>query len=345
MLAMTRPVIFGAFLTLTLSSLVAAGTGTYPSVAATVETDPVGSAGDAADDPAIWIHPTDASLSLIIGTDKLAGLSVYDLSGKELQRITAGQLNNVDVRQNVTIGGRTMDLVAASNVDVNGLNLYRMDPESRRLEPVSPGVIPTQHAKTYGFALHREPQTGRVHAFISSKKGPVQHLALEMNDAGDVIANVVRSIPFGTKVEALAADDEAGILYVGEEEVGLWAVPIDPTVQEMPRLVHAAGPSGPLVPDIEGIAIFDGGEGKGFIIASSQGDHSFAVFDRQSPQAYLYSFRVEGVEDTDGIEITSLALGSAFPQGVLVVQDGKNEPKNQNFKLIPWERVEALKAK
>ena len=40
------------------------------SVFATVETTPVTHPPDAADDMAIWIHPADALLSTIIGTDK-----------------------------------------------------------------------------------------------------------------------------------------------------------------------------------------------------------------------------------------------------------------------------------
>jgi 3-phytase len=47
-----------------------------PEVIATVETDPVPSSGDAADDPALWIHPTEPASSLIVGTDKDAGLGV-----------------------------------------------------------------------------------------------------------------------------------------------------------------------------------------------------------------------------------------------------------------------------
>lgn len=43
------------------------------SVTATVETDPVPHDGDAADDPAIWVHPTDPGRSVILGTDKRGG--------------------------------------------------------------------------------------------------------------------------------------------------------------------------------------------------------------------------------------------------------------------------------
>ena len=57
-------------------------------VTATMETAPVPSEDDAADDPCIWIHPTDPSLSTIIGTHKKegAGLLVYALEGNETAR-------------------------------------------------------------------------------------------------------------------------------------------------------------------------------------------------------------------------------------------------------------------
>jgi 3-phytase len=46
-----------------------------------VETVPVPTGGDAADDATIWVHPIAPALSLVIGTDKDDGLAVYDLAG------------------------------------------------------------------------------------------------------------------------------------------------------------------------------------------------------------------------------------------------------------------------
>ena len=55
-----------------------------PEVAAVRQTDPVGRQGDAADDPAIWIHPTQPEKSRVLGTNKKQGLLAYDLDGKLL---------------------------------------------------------------------------------------------------------------------------------------------------------------------------------------------------------------------------------------------------------------------
>ena len=63
----------------------AAESSKVAAVTATVETAFAGSYGDAADDPAIWANAADPAQSLVIATDKKAGLYVYDMQGKVLQ--------------------------------------------------------------------------------------------------------------------------------------------------------------------------------------------------------------------------------------------------------------------
>ena len=90
----------GAFCT-ALALLAAGCVSTYPlpvQVPAAVETESVPSAGDAADDPAIWVHPSDPAQSLVVGTDKRSGLLVFDLAGTRTQYLELGNPNNVDLR-------------------------------------------------------------------------------------------------------------------------------------------------------------------------------------------------------------------------------------------------------
>jgi 3-phytase len=80
----------------------------------TAETTANGGDGD---DPAIWISPTDRAQSRIITTTKSeqgAGLGVFDLSGKILQTIPAGEPNNVDIIYNFQAGSRKVDLAYAA---------------------------------------------------------------------------------------------------------------------------------------------------------------------------------------------------------------------------------------
>ena len=50
---------------------------------------------------------------------------------------------------------------------------------------------------------------------------------------------------------------------------------------------------------------------------------------------------IDGVSETDGLEVTSANLGGPWSQGMLVVQDGrKRMPEaTQNFKFVPWSEV------
>ena len=85
------------------------------------ETDANGGDGD---DPAIWIAPIDRSKSRIITTTKSeqgAGLGVFDLSGKLLQTIPAGEPNNVDVIYKFQAGDRNVDLAFAACREDNTL--------------------------------------------------------------------------------------------------------------------------------------------------------------------------------------------------------------------------------
>ena len=50
---------------------------------------------------------------------------------------------------------------------------------------------------------------------------------------------------------------------------------------------------------------------------------------------------VDGVSDTDGIDVTGAALGADWPDGLFVAQDGENEGGNQNFKLVSWGEIAA----
>src|SRR5690606_14558437 len=113
-----------------------------PMPTATAETAPVPHAGDAADDPAIWVHPTDPSRSTVIGTDKLGGLAVYDLAGQEVQYRADGRFNNVDLRP-FRLGGASISLVAASDRSTRSIAIYRVDPTTRLLEPIHPRTIAT----------------------------------------------------------------------------------------------------------------------------------------------------------------------------------------------------------
>lgn len=313
------------------------------SVTASGETEPVSDVGDAADDPAIWIHPTNPAASLILGTNKKSGLGVYNLDGKQLQFLRAGKLNNVDVRQGVlTSTGRRVDLAAASRRDARGISLFfietRGDVTTLRELPGSPATVTIQ--EPYGFCMYKPADQPGVHCLVNDKTGKVEEWRVEIGEDERPSLTLVCTRKLETQVEGMVADDETNTLFVSEEDTGIWKFPLGSGDATKGQLIAKAGEH--IVPDAEGLAIARTGRDDGYLICSSQGDSTFAVFDRKPPHAFVRSVRITAgqfgaVEETDGIEVCLLPLGPRYPHGVFVAQDGINSP-GQNFKIVEWPR-------
>jgi 3-phytase len=311
-------------------------------VSATVETDPVPHDGDAADDPAIWVHPRDPALSVILGTDKRGGLALYDLAGKQIQYLPTGDFDNVDLRTGFLLGGRPVTIVTAGDRRDNGIAIYRLDPASRRLVGVAARRLHPDVA-TYGSCMYHSGRTGRLYYVVTSKTGGVEQWLL-YERAGRVDGRRVRGFHLGSRTEGCVADDEQGSLYLTEEAKGIWRYGAEPDARGSGTLVDQTRRGGHLSGDVEGVTIAYDARGSGFLIASSQGDSTFAVYRREMPNDYVGAFKIQageldGVEHTDGIDVTTTSLGAAFAGGVFVTQDGRNPGGNQNFKLVPWPEI------
>jgi 3-phytase len=316
-----------------------------------VETEPVLDQGDAADDPAIWIHPRDPAKSLIIGAQKKRGIEVYDLGGRRVQVLADGRTNNVDVRQGVEIGGKRRDVVAGSNRDAKTLTLYEVDVNTGRLSDAVAAPIPTGLGDPYGLCMYHSAKSGKLYVFINDPdKGDFRQWEIEA--VGSKLGGkLVREFTVGTQAEGCVADDETGALYIAEEDVGLWRYGAEPDAGADRRQLDSAGEGGHLTADAEGVAIFRGKDGAGYLVLSNQGADNYAVYRREGDNAFIGHFSIvandelgiDGASETDGLDVTSTPLGKAFPQGLVVVQDGRNitPTETQNFKLVPWERVAA----
>ena len=155
-----------------------------------------------------------------------------------------------------------------------------------------------------------------------------------------------------TQPEGMVADDELGYLYVGEGGRGIWKFKAEPDLSDEPVFISESDTSNDNITyDIEGLAIYYAAEGKGYLIASSQGNNSFAIFERGGENKYIGSFNIQsngidGVEGTDGVDVTNINLGIPFSNGIFVAQDGNNVTGDsilpQNFKLVSWEKIALL---
>jgi 3-phytase len=318
-------------------------------VSATVETDPVSTFGDAADDLAIWVHPDNPELSIIIGAQKKYGIEVYDLSGKTLQSRADGRINNVDLRSGFSLDGEQVAVVAASNRSTDSISVYIVDPESRTLIESADGVIPTGMIDPYGMCMYKSAGSGHFYVFINDTDGIVKQW--QLTDVGDkkIGATLLREFSVGSQTEGCVADDETGDFYIGEEDVGIWKYSAEPDGGEERTLVDSTDENGNLTDDVEGMAIYYGQDGGGYLVASNQGADNYALYKRAGDNEFVGIFHVvadeatgiDGASETDGLDVSSANFGPGFPGGLFVVQDGRNitPDDRQNFKLVPWQRI------
>ncbi len=316
--------------------------GTATPVMAVAETQPVESSDDAADDPAIWVHPENPEASLILGTDKRSGLGVYNLEGELVQFLNRGRLNNVDIRQNVPTNMGDMDIVVATNRTHIALDIFSIDNSGEVNFLLSQ---PLGLVDPYGVCMGLDSD-GNAYAYTNDSETSEYQQWL-LNPEGELSPELVGLWQLNSQPEGCAVHDASQTLYFGEENYGLWKMPADASRADEMSIIELVG-NGQLVADIEGMDIYEKGSTR-WLVVSSQGDYSYAIYDLNDSDAYLGSFRVvdnpelgiDGSEETDGLTLSSAYLGERYGQGMLVVQDGFNRlpNDNQNFKIISWESI------
>lgn len=320
------------------------------SITADCETEEVDSKPktDAADDPAIWVNQKEPSKSLILGTNKKGGIHVYDLNGKELQYIQSGCMNNIDLRDGFNYNGKEVVLVAASNCTLNTITLYYIDKQNFTLSNTICN-IKSDVDLVYGLCMYKSHITNHYYVFLNGEGAEVEQWKITGADA-NINSELVRSFSVSSRPEGMVADDEKGILYIGVEEEGILKIKAEPEYVFETDWVDGSNPTDRsfISSDIEGLALYKT-DSTDYLIASSQGNFSYPVFKIGEPDQYLFSFviddgEIDGVVETDGLEIVNVPLNEKYPKGMLVLQDGFNfkddSIQRQNFKYISWEEVE-----
>ncbi|MFA8451449.1 MAG: phytase [Bacteroidales bacterium] len=320
-------------------------------VAADGETTPVPHVGDAADDPVLYVNVTDPDNSIIYGSDKKGGIGSYRLNGKQILFQELGKINNIDIRYNFPINKtEKIDILAASNISDSTFRIYRINPNTSELTDISSRKFTTKLDKVYGLCLYQSPVSGNYFVFVNSKKGDVEQWELfHQPDTEDRIdARLVRTLTIHSSCEGMVADDSNAFLYVAEENSGIWKFLAEPEEASEQELIISIQENY-LKADIEGLTIFYAKDDEGYLIASSQGNHSYAVFERKTPHTYLGSFvidksdNIQGTHFTDGIYVTGFSLGVKYPYGIFIAQDGgmkyKKGNTHQNFKLVDWKKI------
>jgi 3-phytase len=166
----------------------------------------------------------------------------------------------------------------------------------------------------------------------------------------------------------MVVDDASRNLYVAQEDIGIWRVPV-PFGRGAPVLVDRTKgsgvpatydeateecvPSGPdpgfggrhLTADVEGLEIVPRRGKAPLLVASSQGDNTFATYERDGTR-YRRGFAVVDGAVDDGERLRRpgdhpVPLGARYPGGPAVVQDGDDTPagESSNVTFVRWDTI------
>ena len=300
------------------------------------------------DDPAIWIHPSDPSKSLVIGTDKEegGGIYVYNLEGKILQdKVVTGlhRPNNVDLAYGLMLAGNPTDFIMTTernNEDIRAFSFPDM-------KPIDNGGIPVFEGESdrdpMGISLYKRPTDGAIFAIVGRKSGPRDNYLWQyrVEDDGNGAIKLTMERSFGKysgkkEIEAIAVDATLGYIYYSDEGVGIRKYYADPDKGNEELALFGQWDFGQ---DHEGISIFELNKRKGYILVSDQQRNRFNIYPREGadgdPHQHELITSVElSTMESDGSEVTSQPLGPLFPNGLFVAMSS-----DKTFHFYDWKDI------
>lgn len=301
------------------------------------------------DDPAIWIHPTDASKSLIIGTDKdtEGGLYVYNLEGKIVNKVLGiKRPNNVDIAYGLMINGKKTDIAVTTEREMNSIRIFSL-PD---MKPIDNGGIAVFEGEVerdpMGVSLYTRPSDKAIFAIVGRKTGPTDTYLWQykLTDAsGTVKAELVRKFgKFSGKkeIEAIAVDNELGYIYYSDEQSGMRKYVADPDAKNNNELTFFG--QNDFKDDNEGIAIYKKTATTGYILVSNQQDNTFNVYPREgangNPNEYpLLAVIPTSTVECDGADVTNVNLNSQYKNGMFVAMSN-----GMTFHFYDWNQIQEL---
>jgi len=300
------------------------------------------------DDPTIWLHPTDRSQSLILGTDKgePGALYVFGLNGRIISDKVVYSLhrpNNVDVEYGLVLNGAPADIAVVTQKHSGRIRVYSL-PDMCELDAggieIFSGVA---NVEPMGVALYKRPFDGTIFAIFSRKDGPTDGTYLwqyRLEDEGTGLVQATKVREFGAwcgrgEIEAIAVDDALGYVYYSDEWYGVRKYAADPSAVDAQRELAVLGTAG-FKEDREGISIYQVNDGTGYIIVSDQQADTFHFFKREGEPGDPHHHALVRVlklstDGSDGSEVTNAALSDAFPRGLFVAMS-----EDKVFQLYSW---------
>ena len=289
--------------------------GTMTKIIPVLETSP--STNNGAKTPALWIHPTDTALSVIIGGIQGGNIEVYNLQGFLLHLIPEGEINGIDLRYNFSLNSQPVTLIAVTNRALNQLGFYTINPNTLQLTNVAARII-TLNFTLENLCMYHSILSDKYYVIVMDGEGTVQQWELLPTGNGTVDAERKRRFTVNRKINGCVTDDQYAHLYIATEtgNVKYGAEPQDGTAN---LLLDTSMP-------VSSLSLYYAKGQIGYLFVSTPSDNHFLVYQRGNDNILLGSFAInagngfDSVEQSQGIAVTNVALNQTFQQGLLVAE-------------------------
>jgi 3-phytase len=299
------------------------------------------------DDPAIWIHPTDPSKSLVLGTDKGAtngGIYVFNLDGKidyKKSVLNLQRPNNIDIEYGFDYNGKKIDIAVFTERGRKMMRVFSL-PDMKEIDNGGIDVFVGDSVRDpMGISLYKDAKN--IYAIVGRKYGPdgtfLWQYKLYTAANGFVEGQKVRAFgKFSGKkeIESIVVDDALGYVYYSDETVGVrqfYASP-DSSNQELALFAEKGVKN-----DHEGLSIFPTSNNTGYILLSDQQANRFHIYTREGMSGSMYEHKLLKVvkvaaKDSDGSDVTSVPLNETFKHGLFVAMS-----TDKTFHFYRWEDI------
>lgn len=305
----------------------------------------------AATAPIVWSTEADAEWQIIKGSEGLSGkasmpvflnekthwlvsseekgLLLLDGSGKLLSSLK-GPYELVDMRKDVQIGNTAQAVAVTLDYERNRLVLASLNQTTGKLQKLA--ELPTPNYGIDGLCLYQGLQD-HLYAFVLDGRGIGEQWLLIDGTRNVVDPQLVRSLKVPPNSSFCSVDDSTDMLYVSEENLGVWAYGAQPEASLDRHLIQVVQPHGE-AENVAGVSAFPGG-----LITVDPDAGQLRQFTLDGDQVISIStIKLQGLEEAESVSI-QFTDDSAW---VAVFDDGqdKSYSKQLELKQVDTEQVD-----
>lgn len=300
-------------------------------------------------DVAIWNHPKDPAMSLIIGVDSAASdgaLLIFDTHGKVKSRITGLKSpSQIDIEYGFDMGGKKVDIVVVGEQETSKLRIWIIQSSGTLQEVTGSTSLPKGEFKPLGLALYKG-ESGRVTVLLSPIDGPkTDHLLQVDLTAADGKINAQPARRFGTfsgknpagegSVPALLVDDEQELIYYIDTNSGIRKYSLDPKQSKELGLIPWQG-SGQLAD----LSLYRSSEGDFLLCTESLKSNTLVhLYPRDKQHGKMSQPEVAQFKTSADLAAGAYATGQPFDDhesGVILLSN----LSGRTFHVYDWGQVE-----